>query len=186
MKDSCWQLTVCVTKAARINLSVFDTGNGTEKINDILKNPAVKEADLLIGAVQNEQIHHVAKFAEKEQNKICNSIHLQKRRCAIQSLCVSGKHPQSYLYSKAAQAGCELFKNYNIIILKVNDPQDDKKEFIQELKTELKQKKVSYKEYTYNAETFATEIESQFVTDKPNVIIPTSGTLNALNKIKTP
>ena len=51
-----------------INLSVFDTGNGTEKINDILKNPAVKEADLLIGAVQNEQIHPVAKFAEK--NKI--------------------------------------------------------------------------------------------------------------------
>ncbi|MCD8471506.1 MAG: hypothetical protein LRY33_02690 [Parabacteroides chartae] len=76
-----------------INLSVFDTGNGTEKINDILKNPAVKEADLLIGAVQNEQIHPLAKFAEKEQNKVCNSIHLQKRRCAIQSLCVSGKHP---------------------------------------------------------------------------------------------
>jgi LysM repeat protein len=169
-----------------INLSVFDTGNGTEKINDILKNPAVKEADLLIGAVQNEQIHPVAKFAEK--NKIRYVIPFTSKNDDVLSnpYVFQVNTPQSYLYSKAAQAGCELFKNYNIIILKVNDPQDDKKEFIQELKTELKQKKVSYKEYTYNAETFATEIESQFVTDKPNVIIPTSGTLNALNKIKTP
>ena len=169
-----------------INLSVFDTGNGTEKINDILKNPAVKEADLLIGAVQNEQIHPVAKFAEK--NKIRYVIPFTSKNDDVLSnpYVFQVNTPQSYLYSKAAQAGCELFKNYNIIILKVNDPQDDKKEFIQELKNELKQKKVGYKEYTYNAETFATEIESQFVTDKPNVIIPTSGTLNALNRIKTP
>ena len=88
-----------------INLSVFDTGNGTEKINDILKNPAVKEADLLIGAVQNEQIHHVAKFAEK--NKIRYVIPFTSKNDDVLSnpYVFQVNTPQSYLYSKAAQAG---------------------------------------------------------------------------------
>lgn len=169
-----------------IDLSVFDTGNGTDKINDILKKPEVKDADLLIGAVQNDQIHPIAEFAEK--NKIRYVIPFTSKNDDVLSnaYIFQVNTPHSYLYSKAAQAGCELFKNYNIVLLNTNDSPDDKKDFIKALKTELKQNKISYKEYTYDPVTFATEVESKLSKDKPNVIIPMSASLEALNKIKAP
>ena len=52
-----------------IELSVFDTGNGTKKVKEILKEDALKEANLIIGAVQNDQIAPVAEFAEKNNIK---------------------------------------------------------------------------------------------------------------------
>ncbi len=70
----------------------------------------MKEADLLIGAVQNEQIHQVAKFAEK--NKIRYVIPFTSKNDDVLSnpYVFQVNTPQSYLYSKAAQAGCELFQ----------------------------------------------------------------------------
>ena len=48
-----------------IDLSVYDTGNGTKKLKEILKEDALKNANLIIGAVQNDQIGPVAEFAQK-------------------------------------------------------------------------------------------------------------------------
>lgn len=52
-----------------IELSVFDTGNSTKKVKEILKEDVLKEANLIIGAVQNDQIAPVAEFAEKNNIK---------------------------------------------------------------------------------------------------------------------
>ncbi len=174
------------SQGCSIDLSVFDTGNGTDKINDILKNAEVKNADLLIGAVQNDQIHPISEFAEK--NKIRYVIPFTSKNDDVLSnaYVFQVNTPHSYLYSKAAQAGYELFKNYNIVLLNTNDSQDDKKDFIKALKAELKQNKISYKECTYNPATFSADIEKQLSKEKQNVIIPMSGSLETLNKIKNP
>ena len=71
-------------------------------------------------------------------------------------------------------------------MLNTNDSQDDKKDFIKALKAELKQNKISYKECTYNPATFSADIENQLSKEKQNVIIPMSGSLETLNKIKNP
>ena len=39
-----------------IDLSVYDTGNGTKKLKEILKEDALKNANLIIGAVQNDTV----------------------------------------------------------------------------------------------------------------------------------
>ena len=52
-----------------IDLSVYDTGNGTKKLKEILKEDALKNANLIIGAVQNDQIGPVAEFAQKNNIK---------------------------------------------------------------------------------------------------------------------
>lgn len=43
-----------------IELSVYDTGNGTKKVKEILKEDALSNANLIIGAVQNDQIGLIA------------------------------------------------------------------------------------------------------------------------------
>ena len=52
-----------------VDLSVYDTGNGTKKLKEILKEDALKNANLIIGAVQNDQIGPVAEFAQKNNIK---------------------------------------------------------------------------------------------------------------------
>lgn len=61
-----------------IELSVYDTGNGTKKVKEILKEDALSNANLIIGAVQNDQIGLIADFAQKHNNQIRDPFHLQE------------------------------------------------------------------------------------------------------------
>ncbi|WFE83364.1 LysM peptidoglycan-binding domain-containing protein [Parabacteroides chongii] len=168
-----------------IELSVFDTGNGTKKIKEILKEDALKEANLIIGAVQNDQIAPVAEFAEKNNIKYVIPFTSKNDDVLSNANIFQVNTPHSYLYAKASQASCDLFANDNIILLKVPGT-EEKADFIKALKAEMKQRNISWRELTYSADTFPIEMEAMLSKDKRSVIIPTSGSLEALSKFKSP
>ncbi len=168
-----------------IELSVFDTGNGTKKIKEILKEDALKEANLIIGAVQNDQIAPVAEFAEKNNIKYVIPFTSKNDDVLSNANIFQVNTPHSYLYAKASQASCDLFANDNIILLKVPGT-EEKTDFIKALKAEMKQRNISWRELTYSADTFPVEMEAMLSKDKRSVIIPTSGSLEALSKFKSP
>lgn len=170
---------------ASIELSVFDTGNGTQKIKEILKQDPLKNANLIIGAVQNDQIGMVADFAQKHGIKYVIPFTSKNDDVLSNASVFQVNTPHSYLYSKAAQAGCDLFSDYNIILLGTRD-KDEKTEFIKAFKAEMQQRNIPFREVAYQGETFATDIEAAFVPEKRNVVVPTSGSLDVLNKIKSP
>lgn len=168
-----------------IDLSVYDIGNGTKKIKEILKEDALKESNLIIGALQNDQIGLVADFAQKHHIKYVIPFTSKNDDVLSNAYVYQVNTPHSYLYAKASQAGCDLFADDNIIFIDIKD-KDEKSEFIKTFKTELKQRNTSFTELVYQEGSFAADIESRLKTDKRNVIIPTSSSLNALNNIKTP
>ncbi len=168
-----------------IELSVFDTDNGTKKIKEILKEDALKEANLIIGAVQNDQIAPVAEFAEKNNIKYVIPFTSKNDDVLSNANIFQVNTPHSYLYAKASQASCDLFANDNIILLKVPGT-EEKADFIKALKAEMKQRNISWRELTYSADTFPVEMEAMLSKDKRSVIIPTSGSLEALSKFKSP
>ena len=168
-----------------IELSVFDTGNGTKQLKEVLKDDALKEANLIIGAVYNDQIGPVAEFAEKNNIKYVIPFTSKNDDVLSNANIFQVNTPHSYLYAKASQAGCDLFANDNIILLKVPGT-EEKTDFIKTFKTEMKQRNISWRELTYSAETFATDMEALLSKEKRSVIVPTSGTLEALNKFKSP
>lgn len=168
-----------------IELSVFDTGNGTQKTKEILKQEALQNANLIIGAVQNDQIGLIADFAQKHNIKYVIPFTSKNDDVLSNASVFQVNTPHSYLYSKAAQAGCDLFSDYNIILLRTPD-KDEKTEFIKALKVEMQQRDLSFKEITYEGPTFATDIEAVIDPEKRNVVVPSSGSLDVLNKIKSP
>lgn len=168
-----------------IELSVFDTSNGTKKVKEILKEDVLKEANLIIGAVQNDQIAPVAEFAEKNNIKYVIPFTSKNDDVLSNANIFQVNTPHSYLYAKASQAGCDLFANDNIILLKVPGT-EEKTDFVKALQGEMKQRNISWRELTYSSETFPIEMEAMLSTDKRSVIIPTSGSLEALNKLKAP
>lgn len=167
-----------------IELSVFDTGNGTKKLNEILKQDALKEANLIIGAVQNEQIGPVAKFAEDHHIKYVIPFTSKNDDVLSNANVFQVNTPHSYLYAKASQAGCDLFADDHIVLLTVPGT-EEKTDFIKTFKAEMKHRDISWSELTYSAETFPIDMEVILSKEKRNVIVPTSGALDALNKFKS-
>ena len=168
-----------------IDLSVYNSGKGTQKLKQILNTDALKEANLIIGAVENDQIGEIARFAEKNNIKYVIPFTSKNDDVLSNSLIFQVNTPHSYLYSKAAQAGCDLFANDNIILVNIND-RDVKTDFLQAFKTEMQERGIQHKEISYNAETFATDILPLLDREKRNVVLPTSSSLDALKQIKTP
>lgn len=168
-----------------VELSVYDTGNGTKKVKEILKEETLLNANLIIGAVQNDQIGPVADFAEKNKIKYIIPFTSKNDDVLSNAYVYQVNTPHSYLYAKAAQAGCDLFSDYNIILVTIKD-KEEKPEFIKALKGELKQRNISFKELTYAGETFPADVEAMMDKDRRNVILPTTASLDALNKIKSP
>ena len=169
-----------------LDLSVFNTGNGTKHIEEILTGPTLPNVNLIIGAVQNDQIKLIADFAKEHDIKYVIPF-TSKNDDVLSNACVFQVNtPHSYLYSKAAERGRKLFANDNIIFVNTPD-KEEKKEFIQTFKAELKEHNVPYKEMGYNRETFAEDIDSLYMEDgRRNVVIPTSSSFEALQQIKTP
>lgn len=168
-----------------IDLSVYDTGDGTKKMKEILKEDPLKEANFIIGGVQNDQIGLVADFAGKNQIKYIIPFTSKNDDVLSNAYVYQVNTPHSYLYAKAAQAGCDLFAEDNIILLNIKD-NEEKTDFIKAFKTEMKQRNIPFTEMNYLGETFPTDMEAMLKTDKRNVVVPTSSSLDALNKIKSP
>lgn len=169
-----------------LDLSVYDTGEGTSRIREILTGETLPNADLIIGAVQNDQIKMIADFAKEHHIKYVIPFTSKNDDVLSNNFVFQVNTPHSYLYSKAAERGRKLFANDHIIFVNIHD-KEEKKPFIKALQEELKDHQVSFKEIEYNGETFAQDLDSLYMVDQVrNVIIPTSSSLEALQKIKTP
>ncbi|WP_106830749.1 PBP1 and LysM peptidoglycan-binding domain-containing protein [Parabacteroides pacaensis] len=172
-------------KGYSVDLYVYDTGNGTKKIKDILKKEEMKEVNLIIGAVQNDQIKLIADFANQHNIKYVIPFTSTNDDVLNNASIFQVNTPHSYLYAKASQAAADLFRDYNIVILNCNDGKEEKTDFIKTLKMELKNKNIPFKEFPCD-EFFADTIASQLSIDIPNVIIPTSASSEVLAKILPP
>lgn len=169
-----------------LDLSVYDTGEGTSRIREILTGETLPNADLIIGAVQNDQIKMIADFAKEHHIKYVIPFTSKNDDALSNNFVFQVNTPHSYLYSKAAERGRKLFANDHIIFVNIHD-KEEKKPFIKALQEELKDHQVPFKEIEYNGETFAQDLDSLYMVDQVrNVIIPTSSSLEALQKIKTP
>lgn len=168
-----------------IDLNVYDTGNGTQKLKEILKNDVLKKSNLIIGAVQNEQIKPIAEFAQENNIKYVIPFTSRNDEVLSNANIFQVNTPHSYLYAIAAQAGCDMFAKDNIVILTIRD-KEEKPEFISALKSEMQSRNISYKELTYSTATFAHDIKAVLSPDKRNIVVPTSASLEALTAIKSP
>ncbi len=169
-----------------LDLSVYDTGEGTSRIREILTGETLPNADLIIGAVQNDQIKMIADFAKEHHIKYVIPFTSKNDDVLSNNFVFQVNTPHSYLYSKAAERGRKLFANDHIIFVNIHD-NEEKKPFIKAFQEELKDHQVPFKEIEYNGETFAQDLDSLYMADQVrNVIIPTSSSLEALQKIKTP
>ena len=88
-----------------LDLSVYDTGEGTSRIREILTGETLPNADLIIGAVQNDQIKMIADFAKEHRIKYVIPFTSKNDDVLSNNFVFQVNTPHSYLYSKAAERG---------------------------------------------------------------------------------
>ncbi|GHT37292.1 peptidase M23 [Bacteroidia bacterium] len=166
-----------------MKLTVRDTGNGIKKLLDILKEKELEEAHLIIGGIDNEQIALIGAFAQR--NQIRYAIPFSSRNDEVQANAsiLQVNTPHSYLLSQAAQIAYSIFRDHNIIFIDTRDA-DDKADFIKLAKQEFAQHNVAFRNLVYKEESFYADLENLLRKDKRNLVIPASGKMESLMKIR--
>lgn len=168
-----------------ISLSVYDTGKGVQQIKKIIDEKKLQKADIVIGGVENAQINLLAQYCASNKVKYVIPLTSKNDDVLSNAYVFQVNTPQAYLFSKASQAACSLFKDYNIVILKFENDKEEKTQFIETLKMELSQQNIAYKELTHSG-LFVENISALCSLEKPTLIIPSSASSLALSKIMSP
>lgn len=168
-----------------VDLTVYDIGDGVQKTKEALQTEAVRNCHLIIGGTTNEQIELIADYALKNEiNYVVPFSKCDKLTSENASVFQVNTSYQN-LYSYATSRACDLFANYNVIIVNTHN-KDEKDLFIRTLKANMAEVGITYRELSFNERSFQSDISSMLSTTKPNVVIPISGSLEALAKISGP
>ena len=167
-----------------IDLSVYDLGDGTSKTQEVLRTNEVNSADLIIGGVTDKQIELIADYASKKGVKyvIPLSSKLEKLTSG-NSFIFQVNPPKAYIAPIAAARACSLLAGYNAIVVNTGGDKDEERDFVLALSAEMGRKNIPFRELGYNSRTFRDDLKGILSTTKPNVIIPTSSSKEALAKL---
>ena len=165
-------------------LQVYDTGTGTKEIPGILKLKEMENIHLLIGGLSEEQISLLSRFAKEK--RIPYVIPFSKSNEPFTNPNVYQINtPPSTLYSKASLAFSNKYGRDNIIVVMNTGATASQKEFIDLLKQDLHEKKITYKTVSIGP-NLVNDIKLSISYYQRNVFVPSDDSSETLSKLLTP
>lgn len=166
-----------------VQTEVFDTGSGTNEILKILKNKEdLQNVHLLIGGMDDAQIKIFSRFSADHDIPYVIPVVSTSSEVANNGRIFQINTPHSYRHSKASLAFVNKHKKSRIILFQSGSVPENRKEFIDQLKSDLKQKNIEYVTIT-NSPDISSDILSLLSTQENNVIIPTDDSAETLSRI---
>ncbi len=172
-------------KGLNAELYTFDIGTerNTKKLESLLGTNEMKNLHLLIGGVSKPQIDMLTKFSKKTGIKYAipfgsvNEINIQPNLFQITT-------SHSSLYSEIVTAFKQKFDDYNIVFIAEPGSNNDKLDFVNELKKELARSNIQFKTVTSSTD-LSGDISKSLTVSRKNILIPTSSSEVTLRKIIT-
>ena len=169
-----------------VDLYVYDIGADTKTIPDIFNKKEMEDIHLLIGGLSDEQIKLLSRFAKEKNIPYVIPFASRSNEPFNNPNIYQINTPQSYQYSKVSIAFINKHSRDNIII--VSDEMGvsvNQKEFIDLLKQDLKDKKISF-ETVHLGANFINDMKASLNDIKKNVIIPSDDSAETLSKLMVP
>lgn len=164
-----------------VDLYTYDTKGREATLNNILAKKEMKSMDIIFGPARTQDIDALATFADKNNIRLVVPFAPKVDQVFKNPHIYQVNTPQSYLYSEVYEHFNRKFSDSNVIFLNASNGDREKDEFIKGMKTELKDKGISYRDFTLTDNFY--EIISVMDTLRNNIFIPTSGKSTALVKI---
>lgn len=164
-----------------VDLYTYDTKGREATLNNILAKKEMKSMDIIFGPARTQDIDALATFADQNNIRLVVPFAPKVDQVFKNPHIYQVNTPQSYLYSEVYEHFNRKFSDSNVIFLNAGNGDREKDEFIKGMKTELKDKGISYRDFTLTDNFY--EIISVMDTLRNNIFIPTSGKSTALVKI---
>lgn len=171
-------------KGISMDIYTFDT-KGTKAGTDAIlgKQKELKQMDLIIGPVDASCISSVASFAQENKIRLVIPFAPQVDQVFSNPLLYQVNTPQSYLYSEVYEHFRRKFGRSNVVFLDDGTPDADKADFINGMKSELKDHNIHYTQIRLGAEMEPDKVIAAMDTLGANIFIPLSSRSEALTKL---
>jgi LysM repeat protein len=166
-----------------VNLYTYDTKGSANVISNILSKPEMKNMDIIFGPVHTSNIEPLANFAERNKIRLVVPFAPKVDQVFNNPMVYQINTPQSYFYSEAYDHFLRKFSKARIIFVDPANGDKEKNEFINGLKSELKDNRVDFKQIQLSSEIAPERIIAAMDTLRENIFIPTSGRSSALTRI---
>lgn len=170
-------------RGASINVYAFDTEGKSSTLDNILAKAEMKSMDLIIGPADNNLIQKTAAFALKNEINMVNAFSLKNDEANHNAHVLQTNIPHSYLYAEASKELIRQFGNKKILFLLDDDNSDEKKDFIKEVKSELQQKNIPFKDVQISSDPQLSALKSSLPENSDILIISNSSSKNSVGKI---
>jgi len=170
------------SKGLNAEIYTFDAGpeKNTKRLESLMETNEMLNLHLIIGGVSKQQIDILTKFSKKTGIKYVipfgSSAEINSDPLLFQ---MTSSH--SSLYPEVTSAFVKRFSNYNIIFVSESGSNNDKMDFVNELKKEFTKSGIQSK--TITKSTNLTDDIKAVLGVGNNIIVPTSSTEATLRKI---
>ena len=166
-----------------IDLHTYDTKGQSATIKNLLRKDEMKKMDIIFGPSHTRNIDVLADFANKHDIRLVVPFAPKVDQVFNNPQVYQVNTPQSYLYSEVYEHFIRKFSDRHIIFLNPGNVEEEKIEFINGLKNELKDNGIQYRELTLGEEVDPNQVIVKMDTLANNIFIPTSGKNMALVKL---
>lgn len=163
---------------------IFDTesGSSSKKLQGLLETEELKNLNVLIGGISQEQIGLLADFAKKRKIRYVIPFNSKNNDVLSNDYVFQMNTPQNYLYPMVTKTFMNKFKNSKIIF--IDSPTNDKADFITQLQSEINASGVLSSTVQLSDNT-ASDLAACLSSTQRNIIVPSSGALTTLGKLTT-
>lgn len=170
------------TKGYSADIFVFDISKnqGVNKLKNLLETTEMKNLDLIIGGVTDEEVSILSRFAVNNGLNYVAPFPVKNGAAVVSDRTYQANISQSDLYPKVVDKFFDLFKDYNVIILEGTD-KHDKGQFTDMLKSQFEKNYRSVK--IVSSDKADKELQDALALSKKNIIVPSSGSMGALSKL---
>ncbi len=167
-----------------IDLYTFDIGpdNDTQKLRSLLNTNEVKNLHLIIGGISPQQISLMTDFSLKTGIKYVIPFGTKRKGATGSIFQMNTSH--SYLYPKIITAFRTKFKNDNIIFVSEAGSDNNKADFVKDLKSELSSNGLKFNDITSTVDLL-TSLNASIDKSRNNIIVPKSSSEATIKKLLT-
>lgn len=161
----------------------FDIGGkDTKRLENLLGTNEMNNLNLIIGGISKQQIDLLTRFSKKTGIKYV--IPFESRDTEVESTPNIFQMTTSHvsLYDNVISAFISKFGNYNIIFVSESGSDNDKSDFVSELKKELTKGGIQFKT-TASTTSQINDIKNVLSATKKNILIPTSSSEISLRRL---
>ena len=141
-----------------VRLMVFDTKGTSEGVREVLSDPRLKKANIIVGPQTADQMTQFARFANDNNIYLLNMFVVKDNSYLTNPYVLHNNIPHTALYKKAIDYFIKTYPNVVPVFLSRVDGKADKKEFIDDFKKALndagrKYHDINYKQLSENTLT---------------------------------